>query len=327
MLVALIVLGSVGSAAVVAIRGRQVGVPGSAPSAQAIFAMPYTKVRSAAFREVGHAGGSTWTGSGVIEFAPPHAFTETLSSRGQVFERQVEAAGVAYTENIPSRFHATDYELTDFRSLGWDGAPAPARLDITAQTTLAGQEAWVLKQAGTANRWVVGEQTGDPLEAVVGGNETYTFSDWGRAPAIEAPAAGEVSTDRYAGSASAPAMAPVATVTVLNEQPDAAAGTGGDPPGFRTVALEISYTNTGSASQFDDAFSLVSSDGVFAPAAYATASPSLEPMPVAHGQTITGWDGFMVPRHATTFHLLFGEQLDQILSVDYLISISVAIPG
>ncbi|MBO0707972.1 MAG: hypothetical protein J2P44_06365 [Candidatus Dormibacteraeota bacterium] len=327
--VALIVLGSVGSVAVIAIRGRLPTVPGSAPSAQAIFEMPYTDgVRSARFRVSGHAAGSTWTGSGVIEFAPEHAFSQTLRdpATGTVFEQDVETGGVAYSAQAGSRYRATDYEVNDFGFIGWDGRPAPRQLEVTGQTRLEGQQAWVLKEAGTSDKWVVAEHTGDPLEAVVSGYDTYTFSDWNRAPAIRAPAASEISSGLYSGSGSAPAVAPAATVRVLKARVDSNGG--GDPTGFRTVALDISYKNTASsASNFDNDPSLVSSDGVFGDTTSTALSPPLQAARVARGQTVTGWDAFVVPRQATRFHFLFGEQLDQEADLDYLISIAVEVPG
>lgn len=329
VLIALLLLGSLGSVAVITIHNRLTSVPSSAPSAQAIFQMPFTKgIRSARFHEVERAGGSTLTGSGVIDFAPQHAFSESMSGSSGVFEKDVEVGGVAYEAITGSRYRATAAELIHFESLGWDGAPAPGQLEITSQTKIAGQQAWVLKEANTSNRWVVAEQTGDPLEAVLNGNDTYTFSGWGRAPAIKAPSAGEVSTGRYNGSGSDPVVAPAATVTVLKAQVDSTAAAG-DPAGFRTVALDLSYKNTSSsASDFDDTPSLVSSDGVFSMATYTTLSPSLQAgTGVAPGQTITGWVGFTVPRQASSFNLLFAEQADQSQTLDYLISIGVQVPS
>jgi hypothetical protein len=329
VLVALLVLGGIGSGAVIAIRNHQTEVLSSAPRAQAVFEMPYTKrVRSAEFHEVEKVGGSTLSGAGVIDFTPDHAFSESLSGPGGVFERDVEIGGVAYQAITGSKYRATDTELVHLRSLGWDGGPVPGPLEIASQTTLDGRQAWVVKQGNSANQWVIAEQTGDPLEAVLDGNDLYTFSEWGRAPAIPQPGPGQVSTGRYDGSGSTPVVAPAATVTVLKEQLDRTAA-GADPSGFRTVALEISYRNTASApSDFDDTPSLVSAAGVFATAGYTTLSPSLQAgVGVASGQTISGWAGFMVPRHETSFHLLFGEQVDQSQTLDYLISISVQVPG
>ncbi len=185
-----------------------------------------------------------------------------------------------------------------------------------------------MRQGGTSNRWVIAEQTGDPLQAVLDGNDIYEFSDWGRAPAIEEPAANQVSTGLYRGAGNTAVVAPAATVTVLKEQPDPTA-VATDPAGFRTIALELAYKNTASAaSDFDDSPSLVSAAGVFATAGFTTLTPSLQAgTGVAPGQTITGWVGFMVPRQETNFHLLFGEQIDQFQSLDYLISISVQAPG
>lgn len=329
VLVALIVLGSVASVAV-ATRGRPPSVPGTTPTAQSIFEMPYTEgVRSARFRVSGHAAGSTWTGSGVIEFSPQHAFSQTLSdsSTGTVFEQDVEAGGVGYSAQAGSRYRATDAEVNDFGFIGWDGRPAPRQLEVTGQTRFDGQQAWVLKEAGTPDEWVVAEHTGDPLEAVVSGYDTYTFSDWNRAPEIRAPAASEISSGLYSGSGTAPAVAPAATVRVLKARVDASIG-GGTPTGFRAVALDISYKNTAaSASNFDNVPSLVSSDGVFGNTADTALSPPLQAARVDRGQTVTGWDAFVVPRQATRFHLLFGEQLDQEAILDYLISISVEVPA
>ncbi|MBO0703547.1 MAG: hypothetical protein J2P38_11480 [Candidatus Dormibacteraeota bacterium] len=327
VLAAVLVLGAVASGAVIALRHHQTaGVPASAPSPQAVFQMPYRKgVRSARFREVEHAGGSTITGSGVIEFAPDHAFSETLSGKFGIFERDVEVGGVGYDSVGGEKYRATDTELLHFQSLGWDGSAPPQQLKIVSQTTVAGQLAWVLKEGST--RWIVGEQTGDPLEAIVYGSDTFTFSHWGKAPAIHAPSAHQVSTDRYSGSGTNPVVAPAATVTVLREQWDKSASQAA-PAGFRTLALEISYKNTASsASDFDDFFSLVSSDGVFAYTGFTTLSPGLQAgTGVSPGQTITGWAGFNVPRKATNFHLLFGEQSDQTQTLDYLISTSVGLP-
>ncbi len=327
-LVALLMLGGVGTGALIAIRNHQTAVPSSAPGAQAIFEMPFTKgVRSARFHEVENAGWTTSDGSGVIEFSPAHAFSESLSSKYGVFQRAVEVGGVTYQAIAGDKYRADDTELTHFQDLGWDGNPLFEPLQLIAQTSVAGQQAWVLKEAHSSNRWIVGEQTGDPLEAILYGNDTYTFSDWGNAPAIKAPPATAISTGRYSGSASDPVVAPAATVKVLGTQVDSTAGRG-DPPGFQNVALEISYENTAaSASDFDNVISLVSSDGVFAQSTYTTMTPAFQSgTGVSPGQTITGWDGFMVPKQATDFHLLFGEQVDQSQSVDYLISIAVPAP-
>ncbi|MBO0702820.1 MAG: hypothetical protein J2P38_07800, partial [Candidatus Dormibacteraeota bacterium] len=319
---------------VIAIRDHHPGgstsnLPASAPSAQSVFELPYTRrVRSAEFRLVHKGDGGTWSGSGVIEFAPEHAFSETLRGGGGVFERDVEVGGVAYQEAFGSRYQITEYELNDFSFIHWDGGAPPDQLELSAQTTFDGQPAWVLKQAYGSSKWIVGKHTGDPLEAVIDGSDIYTFSHWGQAPAIQAPAAGDVSTGRYSGSGSAAVVAPAATVRVLKEK--AVAGVG-DPAGFRTVALLISYKNTSAASNFDNSMSLVSSDGVFASAEYSELRPSLKPgTRVARGRRIVGWDEFVVPRQATSFHLLFGEQLDQMNStprLDYLISIAVQAPA
>lgn len=327
-LVALLVLGGAGSGALIAIRNHQTAVPSSAPSAQSIFEMPFTKgIRSARFREVEHAGATTFNGSGVIEFAPDHAFSESLSTKYGAFEQDLEVGGVSYQAITGNKYRAGDTELTHFQDLGWDGNPLFDSLDVVSQTTVAGQQAWVLKQEHSSNRWIIGEQTGDPLEAILNGSDTYTFSDWGKAPAIKAPAAGAVSTGRFPGSGSGPVVAPAATVAVVGAQVDAVAGRD-DPPGFQNVALEISYENTAaSASDFDNVISLVSSNGVFAGSTYTTLTPAFQSgTGVSPGQTVTAWDGFMVPKQATGFHLLFGEQADQSQTIDYLISIPVDVP-
>lgn len=330
VLVALILLGSLGSAAVIAIRALRPDATGSAPSARTIFELPFTKgIGSARFRVDGHGVGSKWTGSGVIEFAPAHAFAQTLEdpAGGGVLEQDVEAGGVAYTAQAGSRYQATDFELNDFAFMGWDGSPAPAQLEITGRTTFGGQRAWVLKVAGTSDQWVIGERSGDPLEVVVGGYETYTFGDWGRAPAVRAPAMSEVSSAVYRGAGSVPVVAPAATVRVLKARVDPA-GSGGDPRGFRTVALDISYQNTASlASNFDNDPALVSSEGVFGDTTGTGLTPPLQAGRVGREETVTGWDAFVVPRQATRFHFLFAEQLDQEQSLDYLISISVVVPS
>ena len=326
---ALVVLGSVGSVAVIAIRGRQPTVLSSGARAQAIFEMPFTKgIRSARFRVSGHGVGSAWDGSGVIEFAPQHAFFQALrdSATGGVFEEDVEAGGVAYTAQAGSRYQATDYELNDFAFIGWDGTPPPNQLEVTGQTRLDGQQAWVLNEAGASDRWVIGQRTGDPLQVRIGEYDTYSFSDWGQAPAIQAPAPAEVSTQIYSGSGSAAVVAPEATVRVIKARADPTSGRS-DPAGFRTVALDISYTNTASAaSNFDNTTSLVAAGGVFGDNAFTSLSPPLQAGRVGRGGTITGWLAFVVPRQATRFHFLFGEQLDQQQSLDYLISISVQVP-
>lgn len=326
VLTALIVLGGVASGAVIAMRTHQTSLPASAPSAQAIFEMPYAKgVRSARFQEVQHAGGSTFHGSGVIEFAPDHAFSESLSSKYGVFQRVVQVGGVSYQADVGTTYRATDTEPLQFSLLGWDGRPQLDTLQLTSQTEVAGQQAWVIKEAHSSNEWIVGEQTGDPLEAILNGHDTFTFSDWGKAPAIKAPAT--VSTSRYSGSASGPVVAPAATVTVVKEQIDSA-NSSDVPAGFQNVALEISYKNTAaSASDFDNILALVSSDGVFADATFSSLDPSFKSgTGVSPGQTITAWDDFTVPKQSTDFHLLFGEQGDQMQSLDYLISIQVPAP-
>lgn len=337
VLVALAILGSVGSVTLLAHRSHHntqpaghranphTNVPSGAPSAPAIFDLPYTKgVRSAEFSEVDTAGGARLTGSGVMEFAPEHAFSETQREGSVVVERAVQVGGVSYNQEFNPKYQATQYEAEGFEAIGWDGAPPPDDLWVAAQTRLDGQQAWVLKEAYTSDKWVVGEQTGDPLQVVIDGNDTYTFSHWGQAPAIQAPPAGDVSTQRYSGSGSAPVVTPGSTVAVLKEQTDAAAGAL-DPAGFQTIALDISYRNTASAaSEFDNGLALVTADGMFATPTYTTLTPALKSgTTVAPGQTITGWDEFVVPRQATSFDLLFGEQPDQSGSLDYLISISV----
>ncbi len=127
VLVALIVLSGIGSASVIAIRNHQATVPRSEPAALTIFEMPYTKgIRSARFREVQRVGGLALTGTGVIHFTPDHAFSESLSGPGGVFERDVEVGGVAHQAITGSRYRATEAELVHLESLGWDGGPAPA---------------------------------------------------------------------------------------------------------------------------------------------------------------------------------------------------------
>lgn len=349
-LLGLVILGSMGSVAVIAIRNHHAGhpahgpsskaagsapssgIPSWAPSAQDIFELPYTKgIRSARFRQVQHLAGSTWIGSGVIEFAPEHAFSESVQDSADpgIPERDVEAGGVAYQSNHGSAYNATNFETEVFHSIGWDGNPAPNDLDLTGQTKLDGQRAWVLQDFTSHDKWVVAERTGDPLKAVIDVYGTFTFSDWNRAPAIQAPATGDISTELDSGSGGAPVVAPAATVKVLTEQDDSADGVG-DPPGFRTVALEISYKNNASAAHFDDDPTLVSSDGVFTIEVGTRLSPSLNALDqqeIAAGQTITGWDAFLVPEQATSFHLLFGEMADQAASFNYLISIAVQIPA
>lgn len=328
VLVALLVLGGIGTGTVLAIRNHQTSVPSSAPSAAAIFEMPFTKdVRSARFHEVEKTGGSKITGAGVIDFAPQHAFSEVLSGVGGIFERDVQTGEVAYEQIAGEKYQATDSEDVHFQLMGWDGSAPPQDLEIARQTKLDGQQAWVLKQAHGSNEWIVGEQTGDPLEMVVDKMDSYTFSDWSHAPAIQAPPAAQVSTTIYRGSGDSPVAAPAAKVTVLKEKVDPTPGQD-DPPGFQTIALEISYENTTkSPSDFDNLLSLVSSQGVFAISGFTQLTPSFKPgAGVSPGQTVTGWDAFTVPTDSTSFHLLFAEQADQSQSLDYLISIAVTVP-
>lgn len=327
---ALIAAVAVASVAAVTIRGRLAGAATAAhPSAQAIFDLPYSRgVRSAEFQSITPPGGPNWVtygaepawkGSGVIEFAPQHAFSESLLTyAGVVFERNLEAGGVAYqTLTGAAPYQASAAEPYDFRSLGWDGGPAPSSLTVAGQTTIDGQLGWVLKQAYTRNRWVVAERTGDPLKAVIS-HTTYTFGAWDRAPAIRAPAPADVSTTVYRGAG---VDAPGATVSVLSEKVDTA-DADGDPSGFRTVALEIVYHDTSSDwAAFNNDPSLVTSSGVFAPSTYTSLSPWLRPQVVRPGAIVWGWDGFVVPRGATRFDLLFG-----VPTGDGLISISVSIP-
>lgn len=325
VLVMLVALGSV--VAVIAVRGHPT-TPGSAPTAQEVFELPYARgIRSAEFRV--HYPKSMLSASGVIEFAPQHAFSETLSAGGGVDQRWVEVGGVSYWAYSDAPYQAQASEADPFQYLGWDGAPPPDGLEIAGHTRFGGQPAWVLKKADTGDRWIVAERTGAPLEAVlddVSGKDTYTFSDWGRAPRIQAPAAADVSTERYRGTGSHPVVAPAATVRVLKAQPDSAGD--GDPPGFRRVAVEISYKNTTVSSRFDNDPSLVSSDGVFGDAVDPSARPALTADRVLYGKTVTGWDGFLVPKQATSFQLLVGEQAGETgPGSDYLISISVKIPG
>lgn len=326
VLVALVVLGSV--VAVIAVRHSRPNAPGSATSAEDIFQLPYTRgVRSAEFR-VQYGAGSPRSASGVIEFGPEHAFSETLLVGTHVSERWMQVGGLAYWASSTAPYQATESEADPFRVLGWDGTPIQDPLEVAGQTRFDGQQAWVVKKGGTGEKWLVAEHTGDPLEAVIDGDlgkETYTFSNWGRAPRIQAPSAGDISTERYRGSGSAPVVAPAATVRVLKAQPDSTAG-GDEPAGFRTVALEISYKNTSGSSGSGNAPSLVSSDGVFAGATAPTTRPSLDTEKVLPGKTVTGWEGFTVPRQATSFHLLWGPQLDEAGTLDYLISISVRVP-
>lgn len=324
VLVMLVVLGSV--VAVIAVRGHTTG-PGSAPSAEAIFEMPYVRgLRSAEFHV--QYPQPARSASGVIEFAPEHAFSETLRAGTRVSERWLEVDGVAYWSYSDAPYQATDQEAGPFQALGWDGTPPPDGLEVAGRTWFEGKQAWVLKKADTGERWIVAERTGAPLEAVLddsSGKDIYTFSDWGGAPAIQGPSTGDVSTKRYRGSGSASVVAPAATVKVLKARPDSAGD--GDPSGFRRVAVEISYKNTSSSTDDLPGPSLVSSEGVFGGAVEPSAKPSLLFEKVPPGKTVNGWVGFLVPRDATSFHLLFAEQADLTPpSSDYLISISVKIP-
>lgn len=324
VLAALVVIGaSVGTVA--EIRHQQSAVPSSHPSADTIFEMPFWKgVRSARFYGVTHAVGTTWTESGTIDFGPQHAFDEKLTGKSGVFEHDVVVGGSSYQTGAGSSgFQATTYESEDFRSIGWDGGPPPMDLSVVGQTTIAGQVGWVLRESASHSEWIVGEQTGDPLQVVIDGH-AITFSHWGHGAAIKAPSS--VSTQRYSGAAGTPVKAPAATVSVVDAQVDSGATSGG-PAGFRTIAIKLSYTNdTSSASNFDDSPSLVTSDGVFAYPDFTTMQPQLNGGAMSPGQTVVGWNGFLVPDQATQFHLLFGPQLDQIPDLDYLISISVQVP-
>lgn len=313
--------------AMIAVRGHQTNGPAPASSAQALFELPYARgVHSADFR-VQYTSRPMSSASGVIEFAPEHSFSETLRVGTGVSQSWVQVHGVAYWSYSGSQYQAQDSEVDPFRSLGWDGSPASDRLATAGQTKFDGQPAWILKNSDTGEKWVVAEHNGDPLEAVINtidsGWATYTFSDWGRAPAIHAPAAGDVSTERYRGAGTTPVVAPAARVRVLKAQPDKAGD--GDPAGVRRVAIEFSYQNTSPFSSSVDP-SLVSADGVFAETADPSLSPDVTGSSVPLGKVVTGWGGFIVPRQATSFHLLFGPGGDQ-AGADYLISISVQIPA
>ncbi|MGH7918517.1 MAG: DUF4352 domain-containing protein, partial [Candidatus Dormibacteraceae bacterium] len=206
---------------------------------------PFTRgVESATFTAVGTS--NTYgrrRAKGEIFFAPEHGFAITETIDGRWAEQQLDVGGYGYTRESPSGgWHLDGSYCSEFFYLDWDGSPLTDHLSVSGPVEMDGEQAWHLDDR-TGDQWWVGVQTGHPLQAIDEGLR-YTFSDFGRAPKLRAPAKSRILTRIYQGPAGRPVAAPLETVTVSGAQREDHLNGTYAPPGYEYLSVQVTVVNT-----------------------------------------------------------------------------------
>lgn len=240
LLVALLVAG-VGDYAA---AHRQHPAPGvrNPPSARSILRAPYTHhVGSATFTAVGTTPGRQ-TATGEILFSPERGYEITERIDGYWADEFLDVGGYAYQRTArggPWQLQPT-YD-GEYFYLDWDGAPTPHDLAVNGPVRIRGQRAWHVED-NQGDQWWVGVTSGRPLQALDLGYR-FTFSDFGRAPALRPPAPAHVETPTYRAELGQALRTPLLTVTVSDPRLATRLPAGAAPQGYRFLSLQMTVTN------------------------------------------------------------------------------------
>lgn len=311
------------------LMSRPAGQPGPTPPADRIFALPFTHhVGSVGMRGTLTGEGVTEGVNGVVAFTPDRALHVTLNVGGAYVGEYLDIDGIDYQTQEPGGpwDAGTPVSLID-RALGWAGGPPPPGLRVVGHQQVAGEPAWHLVSP-SGRGWWIGAQTGHPLRFAVRNQQwalDVTFRGFGAQPAIMAPPQSNVSTLPIQGAVGTIISAPQMSMEVDAVQP-APAMLGSPPNGYRYQAIDLSYRNDGQEPvTFDNAFTLTGDHG-----AQYEQSPNVQMAPILPhdellqpGQTVSGWDIFVVSRDARDLTLRVGPQADE-QNVDFLVSIPLS---
>ncbi|MFZ0218143.1 MAG: hypothetical protein WAM30_19585 [Candidatus Dormiibacterota bacterium] len=333
---ALVIAATVGIAFDVAAHRPPPPTP-TPPPAGKVFEMPITSgLRSASVTEVQRNPYGTIHASGEITFNPNRAFELVATDGGQPVGQDIDVDGIDYTRYDPtSPWRATDPLSDEDMTLGWAGDAPPPNLRVTGLESVGGESAWHLVDGGGDNWWI-GARSGHPLQFEFKGtglDQTITFSRFDRQNAIQPPQKSQVSTTQYSGRIGTPVVSPLSTVDVTQVKLDPP-GIIAPPIGYRYLGVQLSYRNTAAdVATFDNQLAISAPDGsLYSQDSLTQVSPAL-PMfqNVASGQTVAGWDVFVVAAQAKSLLLRFPAPADLNANapanqnVDYLISIDLAI--
>lgn len=303
--------------------------PGRTPSADRIFALPFTDhVGSAEVRGSLTGQGLIEEVNGVVDFTPDRALHVALNVGGAYVGEYLDIGGIDYQTQEPGGpwDAGTPVSLID-RALGWAGGPPPPGLRLMGQQQVAGEPAWHLSSPAGAGWWI-GVHTGHPLRFMFRSQEwalDLTFRGFGGQPAIMAPPQSNVSTLPIQGAVGTVITAPGMSMEVDAVQP-APAMLGSPPAGYRYQAIELSYRNDGQeAVTFDNSFTLTGDHGAQYEESHSVQMAPMLPhnQILQPGQLVSGWDIFVVSRDARDLTLRVGPQADE-QNVDFLVSIPLS---
>lgn len=282
------------------------------PSAVKIFDKPFTAgLRSAHVTIDGSSGTGDVKAQGTVLFQPARAMELTINEGGNV-TRTIDINDLEYTMSGGARKWSVGagQPYPYFWHTEWTWPQQTSRLQLAGQARVGGDMAWHLvdKDGPSETDWWIREKDGYPLEitADVGGGgpaETYTFSGFNSPSAqVQAPPQSTVSTRQLTGTVGSAVQVPWAQVTVAAVN-SSYTGSGGPPPGYRFVAVQLKLRNTSSSgwtlSNLPDltdstGLSLDQIDTGPAPQLGAATPGALR---VAAGATAQGWRTFQVPAH------------------------------
>lgn len=213
------------------------------PSAESILNSPFTHhVRNATFSAVG-IGWAGWNATGEIFFRPKIGFAITERIDGALSQQFLDVDGLGYERDQPGgAWHAQPTYPPEYFDLGWDGGGAADRdLQVGGPVRIRGEEAWHLWD-GLGNEWWIGVANGRPLEVEDLGFR-YIFSNFGKAPGLQAPARAEIATGIYPGQVGQAVATPAFSVLAGDPRVHALQGYLPAPQGYRYLSLRVSVTN------------------------------------------------------------------------------------
>lgn len=322
------------AAGVLGLRLEGRGTPSSAtlavPPAASALRLPFTRgVGSAAFYGTLTTGGATEEVTGAVEFTPGRALELTLSRASGVVAQYLDCAGIGYRLAQPGGAWTASprVSLLD-TALGWAGGPPPPGLRVAGWQAVAGEPAWHLVAPSSGAAWWIGATTGRPLRFVdrsSRGTVKLTFTGFGKQPAITVPPADDVSTLTLQGAAGEMVAAPglELNLSMVDVTPRVLAAA---PAGYEYRAVYLSYQNLAPEPvKLDNMLTLTDAYGAQYQEASNVQMPPVLPrnQDVDSGQTVSGWDVFLVSRGAWSLTLRMGPPPEQ-QSIDFVLSIPLA---
>lgn len=310
-------------------RGVQAPQTLAVPPAESIFALPFTDaVDSAAFQGTMTHDGVTDSVAGLLDFSPGRALQVTLFRGGVETGQFLDCAGVQYQlQDLGGNWIATPQVSLIDSALGWAGGPPPPGLRVAGWEEIAGQTAWQLHSSSGATWWI-GAPTGHPLRFTFRSSRmklALTFDQFDMQPAITVPPPSSVSTAAVQGIPGAVVSAPGLAVEINAVDP-APRGLPAPPAGYAYKALDLSYQNDEAGpARFDNPITLTDAYGAeYQEAAGVEMAPTLPRHQIlAAGETVSGWDVFLVAQGTWDLTLLVGPPPAH-QSFDFLVSIPLS---